>query len=125
MILLFRFGRNVLDNCYIVYKVCFFFCINFVSIFMVVFYLEILYFFCVVYGFYYLESSRKMLIVFMFVLSLLVRFNGLFNIGFIFYDSFIFLGMILRSFFFGILIIKMIVKMLVFRICIFFNIVLV
>lgn len=88
---------------------------------MVVFYLEILYFFCVVCGFYYLESSRKMLIVFMFVLSLLVRFNGLFNIGFLLYES---LGMILRSFF-GILIIKMIVKMLVFRICIFFNIVLV
>lgn len=92
---------------------------------MVVFYLEILYFFCVVYGFYYLEISKKMLIVFMFVLSLLVRFNGLFNIGFILYDSFIFLGMILRSFFFGILIIKMIVKMWVFRIFIFFNIMLV
>lgn len=120
VILLFRLGRNVLDNCYTAYKACLLFCINPASIFMVASYSETLYFFCVVCGLYYLESSRKMLTVFMFALSSLARSNGLLNIGFLLYES---LGMTLRSFS-GISITKMTAKMLAFRICTFFNIVL-
>lgn len=126
VILLFRLGRNVLGNCYTAYKACLLFCINPASIFMIASYSETLYFFWVVYGLYYLESSRKMQAVFMFALSSLTRSNGLLNIGFILYESFIFLGMASRSFFFGMSITKNDSKniSMAFRIFTFFNIVL-
>lgn len=125
VILLFRLGRNVLGNCYTAYKACLLFCIDPASIFMIASYSETLYFFWVVYGLYYLESSRKMQAVFMFALSSLARSNGLLNIGFILYESFIFLGMASRSFFSGMSITKNDSKniSMAFRIFTFFNIV--
>lgn len=99
--ILFRLGRNVLNNTDIAYKACLLFCINPANIFMIAPYSEILYFFLVVYGLLCLESCRKMSAIAMFALSSLARSNGLLNFGFILYESMIFLAITLKSFFTG------------------------
>lgn len=100
--LLFRLGKNVLGNTYTAYKACLLFCINPASIFMLAFYSEILYFCFVIYGLLNFESNRKVTAVFLFALGSLCRSNGLLNLGFILYDSFIFMVMIITSFLSGV-----------------------
>ncbi|XP_060079345.1 GPI mannosyltransferase 2-like [Ylistrum balloti] len=82
-VILYRFGRDILNNDLLAYKAALLFCINPASIFMSAPYSEILFLYLILNGMHKFERNSKVPASFLFGLSAFARSNGILYLGLI------------------------------------------